>query len=536
MKKILSILVLAVVTIVSVTSCGKNDFNVNQNPNSPTDSTVSYNVILPAALNNTARIVSRQWGFTLQSWLGYWARSGTFAPNVDLESYQALPNNGNFSGPWTALYDNLYDYQTMQIGATRAGGTFYSGIARIMKAHNFALLVDLYNNIPYSQALLGASNTTPKYDKGIDVYRDLLKQIDTGKSLIAAADPASATNLDIATNDIMFGGSQARWAQFANTLKLRLLVHLMNAGVATGSSTSVPGIDINTELAGMTGGFLTADAEVNPGYTTDKPNPFYNLYVANIDGTATQNSVYFKANSYAVGDDTKGGYYQYNGDPRIDRFYRAPGANHRGVDYGLSPVTSNAAATLSSIGPGVIRGVDKPIWILTAAESFMLQAEALQRGFALMGATGTPATLLRDGIRASFVSLGLTSAQADAYITGNTGYVDVDINGTILFGGIQPGVYTIISQKWFALNGIAPFEVYSDYRRVDLNASTDHFVYGVGSGFRAGPPISVYTFNTATEIPSRFPYPQSEYDYNSANVGAEGTINPFTSKIFWDLN
>jgi hypothetical protein len=34
-------------------------------------------------------------------------------------------------------------------------------------------------------------------------------------------------------------------------------------------------------------------------------------------------------------------------------------------------------------------------------------------------------------------------------------------------------------------------------------------------------------------LPVRLLYPQSEYTTNAANVQAQGTIDPFTSKLFW---
>jgi hypothetical protein len=29
-------------------------------------------------------------------------------------------------------------------------------------------------------------------------------------------------------------------------------------------------------------------------------------------------------------------------------------------------------------------------------------------------------------------------------------------------------------------------------------------------------------------------YPESEYSFNNANAVAQGSINPFTSKVFWN--
>ena len=532
LKHIIYTGVVALSLIAGTTSCKKSSFDINRNPNNPTDSTISYDLILPAALNGTGRVVGRNWAF-LQNWLGYWARSGTYAPSVMEESYQITTSFA--TGVFTNLYDNTYDYQSMQNSAEKAGANFYAGIARIMKAHNFGLLVDVYNNVPYSEALKGGGNTTPKFDKGLDIYKDLLRQVDTGISLIKGT--TAAENKNIATTDIMFAGNASKWVKLGNTIKLRLLVHLMNGGILKPQEI-VPGISIPTEIAKITAegsGFLAAgeNAEVQPGYSTDKPNPFYSFYVGDpSDPTpSAQNSVYYKANEYAID------YYAYNGDPRRERFYTAGSQGMRGVAYGAPSITDNAAPTLSGVnGPGTARTASSAQRIFTAVESLFLQAEAIHRGF-LPGGAAAAKTMTRAGITESFVMLGLTAANATTYMNNNAGYADVDYDAPPLAAGLPGGgLYTIISQKWFSLNAIATYEVWSDYRRVDYNPPTiNHFVYGQAVGFDAGPPISISPANTSTQIPVRLLYPQTEYNYNPVNTGAEGTINQFTSRVFWDL-
>lgn len=540
LKKLLYAGAAATVLVAGLGSCKKSAFDINKNPNNATDSTVSYDVILPAALHSTGVLVRNQWGF-LQNWMGYWARSGTYAPNVIEETYQIPTTFGN--GIWNTAYDNNYDYQIMEIKAKQAGATMYEGIARIMKAHNFGILVDVYGNVPYSEALKGNANPTPAYDKGEDIYKDLLKQLDTAVALIQNS--TQITNKNILENDIMFGTpnnsaatfatQQAKWIKFANTVRLRLVVHLMNGGVNTPQGT-IAGFDIPGEIADMiaNGGFLGTgeDATVNPGYKSDKPNPFYSTYKTTVTGAQAANNVYYRANKWGID------YYGYNGDPRRSRVYEAGSNGYVGVEYGLPPVTENASPNLAGIGPGVYRSATASNPILTAAESFFLQAEARYRGFLT---TSTAATLLNTGIAESFTFLGATGSAA--YITGNAGYGDVDINAASLSptnpnipGG---GIFTIISQKWFALNGLDPLEVWNDYRRVDMKnaAGVDvgHFIYGAAVGYDPGPPISVSPQNTSTLIPVRMLYPQTEYNYNPTNVGAEGTINAFTSRVFWDI-
>jgi len=526
LNKIIYGVPLAVLLIAAGTSCRKSQFNINQNINSPTDSTVTYDVVLPAAMHASGTILATQWG-PIQNWMGYWARSGTYAPNVIEETYEITTGFGN--GIWNAAYDNNYDYQIVATKAKLAGAGFYEGIARIMRAQNYQILVDVYGNVPYSQALKGGGNPTPSYDKGLDIYKDLFRQIDTGIALIKNATvTATNPNMNIATNDIMFGGDKGKWARFGNTLKLRLLIH----------AYAVAGINKADEIARITlegSGFLGVgeNAQVQPGYVADKPNPFYNTYYRTVAGAATANNIYYAANEWGID------MYTGNGDPRRPRFYEAGANGYVGVAYGLPPINANAKANLAGIGPGLYKTSTAPQAILTAAESFFLQAEARQRNIITSGPTAF--ALLTTAINESFAYMGATGAAT--YIANNTGYPDTDYNAAALAAGLPSGgLFTILSQKWFALNGINTLEIWTDFRRVPYSevatkpgANTERFVYGEGGGYNAGPTISVSPQNTSTRIPVRYLYPQTEYNYNPANVAAEGTITRY-SRIFWDLN
>ena len=527
MKKLIYTTAAVTVLIAGFSSCKKSTFDINKNPNQATDSTVSYDVILPAALHSTGALVATQWGF-LQNWMGYWARSGTYAPSVIEETYQITTTFGN--GVWNGAYDNAFDYEVMAVKAKRAGAAYYEGIARIMKAHNFQMLVDVYGNVPYFDALKGNANPTPKYDQGAAIYKDLFRQIDTAITLIKGA--TATLNKDIATNDIMFAGDKTKWAKFGNTLKLRMLVHLMNGGILSAQAT-VPGFDIAGELAKIAAegsGYLAAgdNVQVNPGYKSDKPNPFYTTYKNTVTGVATANNIYYRANEWGID------YYTYNNDGRRSRFYVASANGYVGVKYGLPPVTENAADQLAAIGPALGSSNTAAQPIMTASESFFLQAEARQRGFINSGPSAQ--VLLETGIVENFKFVGLTATDATNYITANAGYPDVDITAAPLAAGLPGGgLFTIISQKWFGLNGLNTLETWTDWRRVNYSATTPTFVYGAAVGYDPGPAISVSPQNTSNRIPVRLLYPQTEYNYNPENVGAQGTINQFTSRVFWDL-
>jgi hypothetical protein len=546
LNKIIYVVPLAVLLLAAGSGCRKGQFNVNKNVNNPTDSTVTYDVVLPAALNASGRIVAGSWG-PIQNWMSYWSRSGTYAPNVTEETYQITTAFGN--GVWNNGYDNNYDYEIVRIKANLAGAGFYEGIARIMKAHNFQILVDVYGNVPYSQALKGSSNPTPAYDKGVDIYKALFREIDAGLALInAAVVTTTNANKNIATNDIMFQGNKTMWNKFGNTLKLRMLIHCY----------AVAAIDKAAEMAIITTngfGFLGAgeNAQINPGYTgADKGNPFFNAYITNTDGSGSANNVYYKANEWGIE------YYGFDGDPREARFYVAGSGGLIGVPYGTPPVAQYAAAVVAGIGPALNKGATAPQWVITSSESFFLQAEARFRGIITSGPSAQ--ALMTSGIYESFTYTGVANpvASANTYISNNATFPDVDYNGVPQGpGGPAGGLYTILQQKWFAMNGYATLETWTDWRRVPYtevatnilitpapnDAPTTNFVYGDGGGFPGGPnspgpgPFRSIApqITPADNIPVRYLYPQTEYNYNTANVAAEGNITRY-SRIFWDLN
>jgi hypothetical protein len=520
-KNIIYTTTLAVVMVAAVTGCSKKKFDINSNPNDVTDESVTPSVLLPGALQATSSNIASEYWF-LAWWMGHGARSGSYQSLNEEETYKFT--NDFHAGVWNGLYANANNYNIMITKAEQLGQGTYEAIGRIMKSHNFQILTDIYGNIPYTEAFKVKEFPTPKYDKSIDVYKGIFADLDKAIALLnnaTATDPAK--NLDIATADLVYGGNLVRWKQFANTLRLRMLVHLHN-GITT--TTVAPGIDVAAQMAKVTSdGFLQAgqSAHLNPGFSGTKPNPYYRFYHTNEAGSGSQRD-YLRASDYAIR------YYNWDGDPRVSRFYVAPGAAHKGIVFGTpSGPGVPTGGELSSIrGPGLIpNGAASRAWILTSFESLFLQAEARHRGFLTTGPTALQLT--NAAIRESFVWLGLTTADADAYITGNASYPDVDYNGVSQGPGLPAGgLFTIMSQKWFALNMIAPYEVWTDWRRTGV-------VYGAGGGFEAGPKLSIDP-NAGNQIPIRLFYPQNEYNYNSTNVGAEGTINVYTGKMFWDLN
>ena len=487
MKKYLSII--AVLLAVGSSSCKKDYLSLEVNPNSPSVSTPQ--LTLSGAESTTAAIIVNDYAH-YGVWGGYWTQSGNYVPSPQLQQFQFT--NTSYNGAWNDLYANAVNYNTLQTQAT-ADATLanYQAIAIIMKAFDFQQLVDNFNDVPYTQAF-NSSILFPAYDKGAAIYADLFKQLDNAISIINKSGSAASPG----SGDIIFGGDMTKWKKFANTLKLRLAIRQSN--IAAPSSFTAELTSTATE------GYLdeTVQATANPGYANlaGKQNPFYGNYGFDASGNATGNNAYYRASDFSVK------LLNSYSDPRVSRLYAAtPSGAIRGNIFGDTK-NSQSNATTSAIGPGLLQSATQNSVIFSGAQSLFLQSEAVRSGYlpaSAFGATDAK-SLYQRGISASFVALGLTAAQATTYFTA-TASGNYDNN---------PQQATII-QKWISLNGYNNLEAYNEYRRTGYPAL----------------PASADPASISATLPTRVYYPLSEQSTNGTNLAAEGTINPFTSKIFW---
>jgi len=508
MKRIIPFFTLLL--LLGTAGCKKSFFDINENPNDPTESSITPNLILPSTLTDIADRMATEYDFAAH-WVGYWARSGTYGPSNPLEnfdltsSYQARQwiNLANSTG-W---YNTLKDIDAMEKKANESGQTFYEGIAKILKSIGFMYLVDLYNNVPYSKAFDISETILPEYDKGQDIYNSLLAELDAANHLIA--DAVESENVGLAEADIMFGGDKDMWRKFSNTWRLKLLIH---------QSELFGGNAPTAEIAKITAdgsGFLMSEetAEVQPGYTVDnlKQNPFYDTYKRKYNNAVADD--FNRANNFILNK------FRNNNDIRYQYVFSKAatplnGNEYFGYDFGLvdtDPNNPKAANSSDVAGPGLAKGPTAPQWILTSVESLFLQAEAIARGWL----PGDAQQAYNDAVTESFIWLGVANAEDEAedYLTQGAAISD--------WASAPNKVNLIVTQKYLALIGINNMEAYTDYRRLGIPSDL---------------PPSLSPSLNGRHVPNRLLYPQNEYSYNAANVNAQGTIDAQTSKIFWDVN
>jgi hypothetical protein len=472
-----------------------------KNPNSA--SAVPANLVLPAALNTTSRIVTLPGNYAfIYMWYGCMSVSGGYSQPTALTQYNLL--NSSYQGNWNNSYTNLQNYDYIETSSNTPKLVSYKAIAQIMKVYLFQNLVDTYGNVPYSEALKGSANPQvlkPAYDDQKTIYEDLVLKLDAAMGLISSR-PADAE--EVGNYDIIFRGDMDLWWKFANTIKLRMLINQKNMSGRDAYITSALATTAHT-----TADYLGASqsAMLNPGYlqSTGKMNPFWETFYKQDNSQQADGLGYYVAGQDACD------FLTANNDPRKLRVFQANttgGTNVKGNYFGA--IVLEPVPTTSKLGPGMLKAYNQSAPIMTDFESLFLQAEAVQRGMI----TGDAKALYESAVTSSIIYMGGTGGTAAAAST----YLSQGGKPLVNFDVAPNKIQTIITQKWLALNGISPMPIWTDYRRTGY----PDFIHWTQDPARLNdtPPVRLY-------------YPQTEISTNNDNVVKQGDINLFTSKIFW---
>lgn len=471
-------------------SC-KRQLNINQNPSIPALNQGTPALVFPAAVLATTGKVGGDLSIVGGIWSQFFTQSDLAQQYVQTEAYN-LPSTDNFvNGVYDVMFtQGLEDYKFVTSRAAAEGDWNYYLLGTVMNAYSAEVLVDLYDEIPYSQALQGAANLNPKFDSGYSIYTTLINNIDTALS----KDFNAITVTPPGSQDMVFGGNIANWIAFANTLKLKMYLRCVNA---------YPNVASAGISALYSGGatFLTVDASVtNFSNTPQRDNPMYEQNIRTLNTTTN-----LKASTTFVS------WLEANNDPRIVYFFGStnPSSINQGDFTSTNPAYENA--------PPFAETPTDPVEFLSAAESWFLQAEADVRYFGGLKAD----SLYNQGVLAAFNQEGLDGS---SFIAPGGAYA-YPVGGTM-----DQQIQAIIVQKWASCAyGCHGIESYFEQNRTGYPLRSA--IYSNSPGYIPGQlVIGPNSSLPAGEFAKRFVYP---YDETSRNTNAPQTIVPETTPVWW---
>jgi hypothetical protein len=260
--------------IVGFTACDVLDENL-ENPSEVSASGAQINDLYNNIQLSSAGLFGNAWYYP----------SSLARMTANTSSYQYInaSSPGSFNGIWNTVYQVIWpDIDALVTIADAQGFDIHSGTAKILKAYSMMMLVDVFGNVPYSEALQGIANISPNADNGEAIYAAAMTMLDEA---IASLD--AATSAPSPRYDNFYGGNRARWITFAKTLKLRaaLTTKLVSAAASTAT--------INSIISG--GDFIdtaTEDFQFSYGTTRENPNsrhPRYNNSYETGDGDYMSN-------------------------------------------------------------------------------------------------------------------------------------------------------------------------------------------------------------------------------------------------------
>jgi hypothetical protein len=529
--------VLSACLLLGSSSC--EDFlDINVDPNNPAD--VPLNQLLPTIQVTTARSVgisSRGLSSITSLYMHQYVQRG-----VQVNDYAFAGNTFGVFTPWNTFYTvTLTDIQVVKDKAEAEESYHYLGIAQIMEAYIFSVMVDMWGDIPYSEANLGVENTNPRFEDGASIYADIFVQIDQG-----IANLSRSSTFTPGADDLIYGGNLENWERFANSLKLKLLNQIRltrsvenEVNALLNSGMLIENINQDFELAY---GQNAAPDDRHPAYaqewarggSTNYISPYFyeimqgrrTFFAANIledivdpripyywynqvapdRGESPQNpTAYYDNNTGFVSIFT----FSFNIDPN-EGFDQGESSTVAGLYPVGGRYDDGEGLTADFNGTGIT-----PQRMLTYFSQLYTRAE-----LALVGQSNEDdADLFERAMRASFAKVNqvaslagapqMSAAQIDNYISSVMDLYEA--------GGTQTRLQLIMTQKWIASFGYA-VDAYTDYRRTGFPILHD-----------GNTDLLAVTVRTR-EFPVSFPYPEDDLNL----LPGRSQRNVYLDKVFWD--
>lgn len=487
----------------------------------------------------------------------------------------------NMNGVWSGFYGLMTDLNVIINQAPGEQRFVYAGIAKILKAYAYSVMVDIWGDIPFSEFdQFKAGILQPKFDDDATIYPQLFTLLDQGIADINNPAPnASIPGAD----DVIYGGSKTKWIKAANTIKLKLYTQVRRVQNVTAQVTTLLASPA-TLIAATNESFLL------PYGTTiaDDRHPGFGDYTASQKNTHVSPWLYEKMkglnhgtsypNIFAGNPDPRLPYYIYNqlavvspavpantteyrDGPFVSIYFGSRGPNRDGSQqnaislFGIYPVGGRYDDGLGSpAGTGQASGTGAaPYRFITYADRLYLEAELINTGVI----AGDAKAVLAAAMAASFAQVDyvitafVKPSQTVPLLMGTNGntptaavttYIN-NVLGVYDAGTTAKRLEIIMTQKWLSLVG-SGVDAYTDYRRTGYPVLFDPRDPMMAPGGVVQPPLNGNPILNAlgqtqptvpvvltVNYPESLPWSDTERELN-ANAPPQKN-DPSTFKIFW---
>jgi hypothetical protein len=386
--------------------------------------------------------------------------AGTWAQSATADKRVAQNDASLFNNNWMSLYDILNACKavidkTDPVTGDESTNNWARGIAYVMTAYNLATATDMWGEVPWTEALQGAEELTPKYDKQSFLYTEIHRLLDS------AIVNLGKTSIKYGAFDYIYGGDETKWIKAAWSLKARYYLRLSQRDANAYDKALAC---VANGFAGNEDNFLFAAYQES----ASGENPWYQ-FLADRTHLSAGKTLYDLMNDRV--------------DPRIAVYFTQ-------IDGAYNPAPNGTATEsqggLYSTSLLTENGATAPTPLMTYHELKFIQAECLLH----KGDIGWQMAM-GEAVAANFQWHGITDVQV---------VTDYLLNNIAPLAAVDP-LKELLTQKYIAFYEFEATEAYNDYRRTGVPSMNNPNNLTATGGFV-----------------NRFPYAISEVSSNSENV------------------
>lgn len=490
------------VSILWLTSSCEDEFlDVNQDPNRATSAEPP--LLFTGAINQYSTNRTIDFGPTAATAAQLWSGGGNLGAGVFTrpEIYTiSIFANGN---TWRAHYREIQKNLTLAIqGAESADPVNNNGAAqcKIFSALTYLSSTLIWGDVPFTEAVdvnfetIELLSPNPMFDPQEQVLNSVINLLDEAIAQVDLEDP-----LAITSNDLIYEGDMEKWRKFANSLKLRTFMIMVNADPS--KADDIAALIAEDEMI--------SSADDNAAYPffneSGNRNPFWETLNAFAGGA---NLFYYA--SEAMVEVMK----EYN-DPRLDTYFEPfsgagdnadPNREVMGVPPGGNISADEAwvlsTAPLGQEGTFELVRPTAPDVLFSYQEQLFLEAEAIARGLA-DGGLSVANTRFREGMQVALQARGIDEETINEYLPTLPDLTTLSET---------EAVEVIAEQTWID-QIIRPLEGWTTWRRTGV------------------PELELPEGASTTDIIQRFPLPPDEVSAND-NAPVE---KPLDEKMWFAL-
>jgi hypothetical protein len=307
--------------------------------------------------------------------------------NYDLvDGWNLFVMNAAYSSPEASVMAPLWSVESI----TKTAAPDLYAMAKILKVEAMHRVSDIFGPVMYSKYKVRADDGGYDYDSQQEAYNNFFKDLNEAITILTPLQTTKSTPT-FTNADLVYGGSYAKWLQFANSLRLRLALRIVKAD-ATKAKTE-------GEAALANPGGLLKDAADN--------------FSINIGATEHPlNTISGAWNDIRMGAPIESIMTGYD-DPRLSKYFvpakdAAVAGKYKGIRNGID---IDAKSRYQDYSP-VIK-LPSLLQLMPAAEAWFLKAEAALRGWTN---AGNAKDNYENGVKTSFNQYGIAPAAATIYL------------------------------------------------------------------------------------------------------------------------